>query len=528
MARPIGSIALGALQQRRRVHRQDLQRRLVVCGRLVRAADRHGLVAGLDARAQGHRQVVGRAGVAGQLGRGRVGARGGQGGDVGRVPADPLAGQQVAVDRLGQQGVPEGVAVADRQQDVGVDRRRAGPASKSVGRRRRRRRAASCDTRRPATEAARTTCRVLSSSRSSRTSSRSARSVGSIRPPSPAAATSSSAKNALPSARATIRRSSSSRIGPGAGPDQRANVLAGSGLQGDPADLGQPGPLGRGARSGWRRCRSSVRYDATMATGPAAGRVNSIGQQVAGRLVGPVDVLDQDEQRPLGGQRPSAAVDGVDQVAPAEPVGALRAIGGAALRRAGRALGGVEHPVAGHQPGQRGLGGDQPVGDGGLVAGDGAEQLAERQVGQGAVAEVEAVTDHDPPAGVDRAVAQLGEQPGLAQAGVAGEQEHGGAGRGSSPAGTPTSPISRLSESSSSARPTSGLRGSASGGTPPSSRVSADNRVGSFDARAAGQAACWWCARVPRGSDRTPTRCARQARCRRCSALSRSRCRLRR
>ncbi len=135
----------------------------------------------------------------------------------------------------------------------------------------------------------------------------------------------------------------------------------------------------------------------------------------------------------------------------------------------------VQHPVAGHQPGEGRLLGDQPVGEQRLVAGDRAEQLAERQVGQRAVAEVEAVTDDHPPAGRTGQPAQLAEQPGLAQAGVTGEQDRGAGGRHLS--GAPTSPISRLSESSSWARPTSGLRGSGSGGTTPIIGVETDIAV---------------------------------------------------
>ena len=52
-----------------------------------------------------------------------------------------------------------------------------------------------------------------------------------------------------------------------------------------------------------------------------------------------------------------------------------------------------------------------------------AENLGERQVGQCAVGEVEAVARDDLPAQVEGAVAQRGQETGLADAGVTGEQD---------------------------------------------------------------------------------------------------------
>jgi hypothetical protein len=83
----------------------------------------------------------------------------------------------------------------------------------------------------------------------------------------------------------------------------------------------------------------------------------------------------------------------------------------------------VHHPAAGREAVQ-----------GGVVAGDGgqhlggrdletAEDLGEREVGQGAVGEVEAVAGDDLPAPVEGAVAQRGEESGLADAGVAREED---------------------------------------------------------------------------------------------------------
>jgi hypothetical protein len=62
-----------------------------------------------------------------------------------------------------------------------------------------------------------------------------------------------------------------------------------------------------------------------------------------------------------------------------------------------------------------------------------AQDLGERQVGQRAVAEVEAVADQRAPAGPVRAVAELAQQPGLPDPGVAGQQQSAGHGRGADP-----------------------------------------------------------------------------------------------
>ena len=83
----------------------------------------------------------------------------------------------------------------------------------------------------------------------------------------------------------------------------------------------------------------------------------------------------------------------------------------------------VDHPAAGREAVEGGV----VAGDGGQQLGGGdleaAEDLGEGEVGQGAVAEVEAVAGDDLPAEVEGAVAQRGEEPGLADAGVAGEED---------------------------------------------------------------------------------------------------------
>ena len=82
-----------------------------------------------------------------------------------------------------------------------------------------------------------------------------------------------------------------------------------------------------------------------------------------------------------------------------------------------------DDPAGRHEPRDGGSGLDQGLGQGGRLGGEAPEGLAERQVGQRAVTEVETVTDEDPVARLLRPVAQLGQQPGLADTGVAGQQD---------------------------------------------------------------------------------------------------------
>jgi hypothetical protein len=89
---------------------------------IVRSADPERLVAGVDARLDGGRNVVRRPGVPGQLRGGAADAGPGQRLDVPGVETDSLAGQQIVIDRLGQQRMPEGVSVATTDQYLALDR----------------------------------------------------------------------------------------------------------------------------------------------------------------------------------------------------------------------------------------------------------------------------------------------------------------------------------------------------------------------------------------------------------------------
>ena len=205
--------------------------------------------------------------------------------------------------------------------------------------------------------------------------------------------------------------------------DQEADVVGVEGLELDPLDAGHPGPHGD---------LPAERVTAVEVVGPVGadqghGRLEAAPEQeadqVARRLVGPVEVLHDQEQGLVGAGRLREGVDAVEQ--------------GGLVGRDGLGVGGLaQHPLAGQQTEQGGVAGRDVVEQLGHFAGDPAGDLGEGQVGKGGVGEVEAVPGEHLPAAVDDPVAELGEEPCLADAGVSGEQdegalvERGDAGRG--------------------------------------------------------------------------------------------------
>ena len=128
-------------------------------------------------------------------------------------------------------------------------------------------------------------------------------------------------------------------------------------------------------------------------------------EQVAGGLVGPVHVLDDQHDRLLGGQVGERAQHRVEQLAASTRSSASRAA------------------AAGQEPLDGRVRGEQRVDQLGRLGGQPAERLGERQVGRRGVAEVDAVPDE---ARCRRAAARRrsssAEQPGLADPGVAAER----------------------------------------------------------------------------------------------------------
>jgi len=183
-----------------------------------------------------------------------------------------------------------------------------------------------------------------------------------------------------------------------------AHVVGGERVEEHPGDQGQPGPLGQGApqRVPAVQVVAAVARDDHDADGGQPGEQEA--EQVAGGLVGPVDVLDDQRDRLVAGEVAQSGEDGVEQLAALDR-----------YLRLGRATG--------QQPGQRGEAFEQVVAEFGAFGGEPGERLGERQVGRRGVAEVDAVTDQAEDAVGRRAAQELAQQARLAHAGVAADDD---------------------------------------------------------------------------------------------------------
>jgi hypothetical protein len=152
-----------------------------------------------------------------------------------------------------------------------------------------------------------------------------------------------------------------------------------------------------------------------------------VAQQVSAGPVGPVQVLQHEQQRARTGQFADEAGDRLEQLQPAV-VGRLR--GGAVRQRPSEvgALAGRRHHrqrtrTTGQQAGEcrvgRGLRGERRIGR------HRPQQVDEGQVREADVAEVDAVPRQHAHAPFGGAGGELVEQPGLADTGVTGQQDGG-------------------------------------------------------------------------------------------------------
>ena len=130
--------------------------------------------------------------------------------------------------------------------------------------------------------------------------------------------------------------------------------------------------------------------------------------QVPGRLVGPMHVFDDEQQRCVRAQLGERPVHRVEQ--------------GGAFGRHRRKISISQQPAAREQSRECGVGLDQGVRHARSLGGQPTERLAEREIGRRAFSEVETVTDEHPPAVADDLLADLGDEPALAGTGVAAEQ----------------------------------------------------------------------------------------------------------
>ena len=389
---------------------QQLERLLVVVRGLVGSADGARLVAGPHGRGQGGDQVEGEPGMAGELGRRTRRRTAAQGLGVRRVQPYPLAGQQVVVDRLAEQGVPKGVAPLVGDQDVGLD----GAPEAGV--------------ERGAVEVGRRGKHVVGDPAPGDARGPRHLAGGLVEPVEaheqhvgqlgwdPAARSGRRPDELLDEERVALGPvddvvdllgTQLRRVQLG---DEGADVGRLQWLELEALDAAEPGPLrDLGAeRVAAVQVVGAVRRDHRYRAVERPGEQEA--EHVAGRMVGPVRVLDDQQHGRLLGGLFEQPVHGLEQVGTVQRGRLVVLVGG-------------EDPPPRLEPGQGGVDAGGGVDDVGQGGGHPAEHLGEREVGQGAVAEVEAVSgEHLPAVGVGQ-VAQLGEQPGLADAGVTGEQD---------------------------------------------------------------------------------------------------------
>ena len=300
----------------------------VVLGGLGERADALGLGARAHRGGQRARLVAGARPVVGDLGRdrrrvaaGEVGPRLQRGGERG-VHTRPLAGQQLAVGGLAARA--RGGRRSRRRTATSTCSRTASrSASDSSGSGSPAAAASSswC-TSRPPTAATRTTACARGSARGCAPAACRAASRAAARRPPGAAATSSSAKNGLPSERAKTASSSGSGGASPRIPASCSSVWAR--VRRSSSSRCARAAVATSARKRRRRSRrstSSLRYVATTQDALVAQPAREVGQQLERRAIGPVDVLD-DEQDRRGRRRGGEAVEDERVKAGGWPLGA--------------------------------------------------------------------------------------------------------------------------------------------------------------------------------------------------------------
>jgi len=178
----------------------------------------------------------------------------------------------------------------------------------------------------------------------------------------------------------------------------------------EPADLGQP----RSERVAAVELVGPIRREHQDRLG--AQVADDVGEQVAARAVGPVEVLDHEQQWRLGGDAQQVRQDGLEQAGP-----------GQRLVTRGRQR--VRQAEARHQATKLGARrrGESFERRGVVVSavvrcGEGSEELGERRVGQAATSDRDATAERAHPL-VGRLRQVLAEEAGLADARVAANEE---------------------------------------------------------------------------------------------------------
>ena len=199
--------------------------------------------------------------------------------------------------------------------------------------------------------------------------------------------------------------------------DLGGELVAAEALQPEPVDAGRALELGqqRPQRMAPVQLVGAVGDDQRQRL--RARAAHEEGQEVARGLVGPVQVLEHQH-------------DGLDAAEPLDQrqqrLEHARLVAAVAVLR-----GGVRRAELRHQLRERGArGGRQPVGDVGAalgqLAGDRAQRVDQRRVRDRGAAQLQAVADEHARAGVAGAGFELGDEPALADAGLAGDEGEGG------------------------------------------------------------------------------------------------------
>jgi hypothetical protein len=391
---------------------------------LRRREDGDGLLGGPDRRRERARQVERGHAVPGQIGGARAVALLREQAGVRRVQPDPLTGQQVRVDRFLQEGVPEGVPVVPVRHDH-VMRHRLAQCLLDLRRRQadgrpeqRVRHTTACDGGHP--------CDVLDAGREPLEPRE--QDVGQLLGQRDAAAPSG---ERVVGGRQQFLRVVGVALGPA--PDvldhglgnvaavQHAEVVAElrdvERLHVEPLDPRQPDQLGEQRPQGVTAMQvvRAVRAHDEQPLVREPGQHEP--QQVAGRRVGPVQVLEHEQHRRHAvAHRMDRLEDGFVQ---RHAIAAV--VGGRLLDPAGHA---IEHGTFRRD---RADGGGRRASDVVRIreitrASDRCERLPEGEVGEAARAEVDAVTDDGDHVALLRPAHELRRKPGLAHARVPGHE----------------------------------------------------------------------------------------------------------
>ena len=364
-------------------------------------SDAKGLVPGLDRRGGGGLGVPGRGGVPGQIGGGTAVGVGLEGREPGLVQPSAGAGQQLGGDALPEERVAEAeVPLTGPLEDLVVDRLLEGVVERlcvEVGHVREEVRVDGAARERG--RAHEETGRVVEAVQAQAEQSVEVlRSRGAVAPRDDLLG-----KEGVPAGPVDD-------LGDAGGGDrgvvevahEPVHLLGRQGREVDPGHERQPSPDGEHLVQRVAPVEVVAAVGDDEGDGRAEAAREQDGEQVPGAVVGPVHVLDDDHERTLPGRGGEQRVDALGDLARV----------GRRTRRGGRRM----------EDGQPGVLLEQLV-EGRGVPGQPADELDEGEPGQGLPADPDAVAGDDETTGLAGLGGQLGDEPGLADAGVAAHED---------------------------------------------------------------------------------------------------------